>query len=248
MFFILRTLLTCLALVFAASASGMRAPAVERVEATEAAAISINQLSLQNSAVFRRGYSIVCYQNIGECEAEVTADTAEGHPFKTTDGWRDAILLKKGGQLLLKGGGGDSADAADAVITIAEVRQEVKTLAVYNLEVANAHTFFVGADGVLVHNMACTYKVPGSRTKSGQPYVGQTSKPSPELRPGNGRDGRTRQAGDKQTDLGPNATSIDLKIQEQIEINAAGGLSKLDNVINSIKASDWAKYGISPPR
>jgi Pretoxin HINT domain len=151
---ILRALLTCLALAsaFAASASGMRAPAVERVDATEATAISTNQFSLQNSAVFRRGYLIVRYQNISECEAEETADTTEGHPFNTTDGWRDAVLLKKGGQPLLKGGGGDAADGADAAITIAEVRQEVKTVAVYNLEVANAHTFFVGADGVLVHN------------------------------------------------------------------------------------------------
>jgi Pretoxin HINT domain len=296
MYSILRTFLTCLALAFAASASGMRAPAVERVEAAEAAAISINQLSPQNTALSRRGYSIVRYQNISELEVngdwvrsklgigsvdscstaykvgeiagEVTAalilmqarspcnsftgdtlvhvrppnaaaqdalkgtavlkpisqlqlgdevlafnewkpkataatsiadtatasnhststtdprlsyekvvdiytsykpqtlihitldngqqiSTTEGHPFKTTDGWRDAILLKKGGQLLLKGGGGDAADgadAADATITIADVRQEVKTVAVYNLEVANAHTFFVGVDGVLVHN------------------------------------------------------------------------------------------------
>jgi hypothetical protein len=111
----------------------------------------------------------------------------EGHPFKTTDGWRDAVLLKKGGQLLLKGGDGDAdAVAADLqlntplthvnsaqaatnsvalgnqatnaaqpggrAITIADIRLEVKTVAVYNLEVANAHTFFVGVDGVLVHN------------------------------------------------------------------------------------------------
>jgi hypothetical protein len=60
---LIQTVLTCLALVFAASASGMRAPAVERVEAAEAAAISINQLSSQNLAIFRHGYSIVCYQN-----------------------------------------------------------------------------------------------------------------------------------------------------------------------------------------
>jgi hypothetical protein len=115
----------------------------------------------------------------------------EGHPFKTTDGWRDAVLLKKGGQLLLKGGEGDAeavaadlqsnrplaqqnnaqeatesvassainnsqaanaAQPGERAITIADIRLEVTTVAVYNLEVANAHTFFVGADGVLVHN------------------------------------------------------------------------------------------------
>jgi len=73
-----------------------------------------------------------------------TIEATDGHPFKTTDGWRDAILLRKGGKLLLKGSG----EAA----TIADVRIEVKTLPVFNIEVANAHTFFVGADGVLVHN------------------------------------------------------------------------------------------------
>jgi hypothetical protein len=74
---LIQTVLTCLALVFAASAAGMRAPALERVEATEATAISINQLSLQNLAVFRRGYSIVCYQNISEREAKETADNPD---------------------------------------------------------------------------------------------------------------------------------------------------------------------------
>jgi RHS repeat-associated protein len=29
----------------------------------------------------------------------------EGHPFKTSEGWRDAVLLKRGGKLLLKGSG-----------------------------------------------------------------------------------------------------------------------------------------------
>ena len=81
-----------------------------------------------------------------------TLTATEGHPFKTADGWRDAIMLKKGGKLLLKGGDGD-ADA-ERTATIAEVRTEQKTLPVYNLEVANGHTYFVGIDGELVHN-AC---------------------------------------------------------------------------------------------
>ena len=75
----------------------------------------------------------------------------EGHPFKTVAGWRDAVLLKKGGQLLLKGGNSD----AERLATIVEISSEQKTLPVFNLEVANAHTFFVGEEGVLVHNSAC---------------------------------------------------------------------------------------------
>jgi RHS repeat-associated protein len=73
----------------------------------------------------------------------------EGHPFKTTEGWRDAVLLKRGGKLLLKG---SAEDGAERTATIADVRIERKTEQVFNLEVANAHTFFVGADGSLVHN------------------------------------------------------------------------------------------------
>ncbi len=77
-----------------------------------------------------------------------TIQATAGHPFKTREGWRDAVLLKKGGQLLL----GGEADAAERYATILEIREEVKTTAVFNLEVANLHTFFVGVDGVVVHN------------------------------------------------------------------------------------------------
>ncbi|MCW8199631.1 hypothetical protein D8B23_14675 [Verminephrobacter aporrectodeae subsp. tuberculatae] len=74
----------------------------------------------------------------------------DGHPFRTSEGWRDAILLKRGGQLLL-GGDGNENDAA-VTATIIDVRVEIKTIRVYNLEVKNLHTFFVGEDGLLVHN------------------------------------------------------------------------------------------------
>jgi hypothetical protein len=69
----------------------------------------------------------------------------EGHPFKTPEGWRDAIVLKKGGKLLLPG-------EAQGVVEITQIAHRIETLTTYNLEVANAHTFFVGNDGVLVHN------------------------------------------------------------------------------------------------
>ena len=70
---------------------------------------------------------------------------------ETTQGWRDAILLKKGGKLLLKGGDADTEPS----IKIVDVRTERKTLPVFNIEVANAHTFFIGVDGEVVHNAAC---------------------------------------------------------------------------------------------
>jgi hypothetical protein len=86
----------------------------------------------------------------------------DGHPLRTSEGWRDAVLLKKGNKLLLMGSGdgdgeGDDASAGagpatPATATIEDVRIETKTIRVYNLEVANLHTFFVGEDGVVVHN------------------------------------------------------------------------------------------------
>ncbi len=94
-----------------------------------------------------------------------------GHPFKTLEGWRDAVLLKKGGQLLLGGeGGGDRDGQQDkqAYATITDIQEEVKTTSVFNLEVANLHTFFVGVDGVLVHNGLCT------PWKNLKPFQGKT--------------------------------------------------------------------------
>ena len=75
----------------------------------------------------------------------------DGHPFRTSEGWRDAVLLKKGAKLLLMGSGEGDEDST-GIATIEDVRIEVKTVRVYNLEVENLHTFFVGVDGVVVHN------------------------------------------------------------------------------------------------
>ncbi len=75
----------------------------------------------------------------------------EGHPFRTAEGWRDAVLLKKGDILILTG-----SDGKLSTIQVDGIRYETKVLTTYNLEVANAHTFFVGEDGVLVHNCKIT--------------------------------------------------------------------------------------------
>lgn len=77
-----------------------------------------------------------------------TITATEGHPFLTREGWRDAVLLKKGGQLLLKGDG----EGAERWATIGGVSQATRIVSVFNLEVANAHTFLVGKDGMVVHN------------------------------------------------------------------------------------------------
>jgi hypothetical protein len=91
-----------------------------------------------------------------------TIDATEGHPFRTLEGWRDAILLKQGDMLILTG-----SDGKPSTIQVDGIRYETKVLTTYNLEVANAHTFFVGEDAVLVHN---SRRSDGSyrRTKSGR--------------------------------------------------------------------------------
>ena len=94
---------------------------------------------------------------------EVFTATA-GHPFKTNEGWRDAVMLKKGGKLLLRGGEGDAAahlplpqagegrGEGERYATITNIREEVKTIRMYNFEVGQLHTYFIGVDGVVVHN------------------------------------------------------------------------------------------------
>ncbi|AZN35464.1 RHS repeat-associated core domain-containing protein [Iodobacter ciconiae] len=76
-----------------------------------------------------------------------TITATQGHPFNTPEGWRDAVMLKKGDKLTLKG----DVDS-DRMLEITSVTHRTETQTTYNLEVANAHTFFVGAEGVLVHN------------------------------------------------------------------------------------------------
>jgi RHS repeat-associated protein len=84
-------------------------------------------------------------------------ETTAGHPFRTINGWRDAVLLREGGKLLLKSTLGDARTGNtesnnETVATISDVSFETKIIPVFNIEVANAHTFFVGVDGALVHN------------------------------------------------------------------------------------------------
>ncbi len=88
-------------------------------------------------------------------ESGETLTATDGHPFRTANGWRDAIMLKKGGQLLLKGDGEPpkvGAAQTSHTATITDVSTETRSVKVFNLEVENAHTYFVGKDGVGVHN------------------------------------------------------------------------------------------------
>jgi RHS repeat-associated protein len=70
--------------------------------------------------------------------------TAE-HPFYIKGkGWNPASSLKVGQVLVLHNG---------TTVVVEEVDTRVRTENVYNLTVANTHNYFVGRDGVLVHNV-----------------------------------------------------------------------------------------------
>ena len=106
-------------------------------------------------------------------ESGETLTATAGHPFHTPDGWRDAILLKKGGQLLLKGDGEPPKTGvaqARNTATIADVSINTRTVTVFNLEVANAHTYFVGKDGVGVHNAKSGTSGNSSAAKAGKAF------------------------------------------------------------------------------
>ncbi len=77
--------------------------------------------------------------NSGE-SIEVTAE----HPFYIKGkGWNPANSLKVGQALQLHNG---------TTVVVKEIDTSVRLEKVYNLTVANTHNYFVGVDGVLVHN------------------------------------------------------------------------------------------------
>jgi RHS repeat-associated protein len=73
-----------------------------------------------------------------------TIEATEEHPFSVVGkGWVAAEALTQGDVLVTK----------DGNIKISSVEREQRTVVVYNLTVENAHTFYIGFDGVLVHNI-----------------------------------------------------------------------------------------------
>jgi len=71
-------------------------------------------------------------------------ETTAGHPFYIQGkGWQAASTIKVGAALQLHNG---------TVVVVKTVDTSVRVERVYNLTVANTHNYFVGSDGVLVHN------------------------------------------------------------------------------------------------
>lgn len=70
-------------------------------------------------------------------------ETTIFHPFYTSDGWKEAGDLEVGDSILTKQG---------ESVEIKEIIYQYKSKKVFNFEVENWHTYFVGALAWLVHN------------------------------------------------------------------------------------------------
>ncbi|ATV32870.1 MafB-like protein [Prevotella intermedia] len=105
-------------------------------------------------------------------EHEKIETTAE-HPFHTNGGWKEAADLQKG----------DVIKGKDENIEIKDVKVSYKSRKVYNFEVSNWHTYFVGALAWLAHNakkclsggvrklsnrLKCMGRTPGKNSKTGR--------------------------------------------------------------------------------
>ena len=79
-------------------------------------------------------------------------DTTTNHPFYVIDrGWVAAGDLVEGDEIYL-------LDGSTAVITGSELEKLTEPIKVYNFEVEDFHTYFVGESSVLVHNTCYTNK------------------------------------------------------------------------------------------
>jgi len=93
--------------------------------------------------------------------------TTPNHPFYVVDkGWMTADELNVGDELTLISG-------VSAMVNAIRVEQLSVPVKVYNFEVENWHTYFVGTDGVLVHNECRNLNV-----KSGSSRAPTTSTPN----------------------------------------------------------------------
>ena len=96
------------------------------------------------------------------------------HPFYVYQhGWTQAANLRAGDVLVLSNG---------EFVTVEWVQHEIleKSVNVYNLEVQDFHTYFIGESGVWVHNQGCknekTYQTyTKTNPETGEVYSGRTS-------------------------------------------------------------------------
>ncbi len=93
------------------------------------------------------------------CFPYETIDTTTNHPFYVEEkGWVAAGDLEVGDVLY-------TADGDEVEVTDIELEKLAEPITVYNLEVEDFHTYFVGEYGVLVHNSYKPSKNIGNYTK-----------------------------------------------------------------------------------
>lgn len=86
-----------------------------------------------------------CDHTIELYTTQETIETTAEHPFYTTEGWKDAADLQAGDKIVTKN---------NETVEITATRFSYEPKRVYNFEVADWHTYFVGALAWLVYNVA----------------------------------------------------------------------------------------------
>lgn len=90
-------------------------------------------------------------------------DTTTNHPFYVIGkGWVAAGDINEGDEVFL-------IDGSTAVVTGAELEKLEEPIKVYNLEVEDYNTFFVGDEAVLVHNYETEYDLYAAGRNGGNP-------------------------------------------------------------------------------
>lgn len=112
--------------------------------------------------VFRKETEVITHVYYEDAEGEIKEiETTLNHLFWNEGEWKAAGTLRAGDLLTLSDG---------STVTVTGVTYEDRHTTVYNMEVADYHTYYVGEDSVWVHNTPGCGTVPGNSTngKSGR--------------------------------------------------------------------------------
>jgi len=129
-------------------------------------------------------------------------------------------MLKKRDRLVPS----DGSRGASHVNEVVSVDSERKRLPVFNIEVANAHTFFVRVDGVLAHNGFASYT---SHFKNGKRYRGKGD--ADRARKSADREAKRNNDTVDRTDHKPEANDRDSFKAEHDRLKNDGGPQNPDN-------------------
>lgn len=106
--------------------------------------------------VFRKETEVITHVYYEDAEGEIKEiETTLNHLFWNEGEWKAAGTLRAGDLLTLSDG---------STVTVTGVTYEDRHTTVYNMEVADYHTYYVGEDSVWVHNTPGCGTVPGNST------------------------------------------------------------------------------------